>query len=281
MDERGVDARVRGRRAQAKTASPRTTTAAKPTATSKRRRAPAATPRGQTRARKHRSGVAPGQLSLDRDPWAEGVGEVLDLLVGAGLGRRAFGMPGLEDSDDLHHRTGELAEPHGPLDRLVGLCGCVPRRADALGRVLEVPLAGGDRHDAGRREQHVGGQVAAHRPFDRGSMAACEYQEVGVVDHCSVVQTAQQRGRADHVDVHGGAADAAAAQPFEIAPRRTQLRRVRRAAPVTQHHPREHESASERARQPEREGERRTPGLLRARRHQNRRLHGPSSPRGR
>ena len=49
--ERGVDARVRGRRAQAKTASPRTTTAAKPTATSKRRRAPAATPRGQTRAR--------------------------------------------------------------------------------------------------------------------------------------------------------------------------------------------------------------------------------------
>ena len=49
--ERGVDARVRGRRAQAKTVSPRTTTAAKPTATSKRRRAPAATPRGQTRAR--------------------------------------------------------------------------------------------------------------------------------------------------------------------------------------------------------------------------------------
>ena len=49
--ERGVDARVRGLRAQAKTVSPRTTTAAKPTATSKRRQAPAATPRGQTRAR--------------------------------------------------------------------------------------------------------------------------------------------------------------------------------------------------------------------------------------
>jgi CRP-like cAMP-binding protein len=50
--ERGVDARVRGARAKAKTASPRTTAAAKPTASAtKRRRAAAATPRGQTRAR--------------------------------------------------------------------------------------------------------------------------------------------------------------------------------------------------------------------------------------
>ncbi len=48
--ERGVGARVRGGRAQAKTAPPRTTAAAKPTAT-KRRRAAAATPRGQTRAK--------------------------------------------------------------------------------------------------------------------------------------------------------------------------------------------------------------------------------------
>ena len=48
--ERGVGARVRGGRAQAKTASPPTTAAAKSTAT-KRRRAAAATPRGQTRAK--------------------------------------------------------------------------------------------------------------------------------------------------------------------------------------------------------------------------------------
>ena len=46
--ERGVGARVRGGRA--KIASPRTNAAAKPSAT-KRRRAAAATPRGQTRAK--------------------------------------------------------------------------------------------------------------------------------------------------------------------------------------------------------------------------------------
>src|SRR4051812_5663287 len=50
--ERGVGARVRGGRARAKTTSPQTTATARPTASAtRRRRARAVAPRGQTRAK--------------------------------------------------------------------------------------------------------------------------------------------------------------------------------------------------------------------------------------
>ena len=159
----------------------------------------------------HRSGVTPGQLGLDRDPWAEGVGEVLHLLVGAGLGRRAFGIRLGSGTPATTGITAPVqsAQPHGPSTASSDSAVAFHAAPMRLGASLEVPLAGGDRHDeqgAVNSTSAAGVMLAAHRPFDRGSMAACEYQEVGVVDHRSVVQTAQQRGRADHVDVHGGGA---------------------------------------------------------------------------